>query len=301
MIGAESMLETRHLLYFKTVAEHLNFTRAAEALNMSQPPLSHQIKQLETYLDVKLFHRTNRTVKLTAAGQYFYEVTVRTLNNLNSHIKTVRKIDQGEIGKVRIGFGGSVVYDVLPKIIQHLHASYPELKLNVKQLTTSQQIDALNNGDIDIGILVPPIQDSSIKIMPIRREEFIVCLHKNHPLAKQTEPLKTASFRDEPIIMTPYSAGSGYYEAVMSLCNKGGFSPHITQTAEEQHTIVSLVASGIGIAFVPLSTSMIHQEKVVYRKLTEKVYKETAVAWNVGDNTPAVHLFLTTIKQEKYD
>src|SRR5699024_11663262 len=90
-----NMLETRHLLYFKTVAEHLNYTQAAKSLNMSQPPLSYQIKQLEEYLDVELFYRTNRAVELTEAGKYFYEVTVRTLNNMDNYIDTVKKIDKG--------------------------------------------------------------------------------------------------------------------------------------------------------------------------------------------------------------
>lgn len=293
----KTMLETRHLIYFRAVAEHLNFTRAAESLNMSQPPLSYQIKQLEDYLGVDLFHRTKRTVKLTEAGEYFYEVTVRTLNNFNNHIETVRKIGQGEIGNLRTGFGGSIVYDILPKIIQHIHSQYPKLKLTVQQLTTSQQINALKNGDIDIGILVPPIYDQSINVLPIRKEEFIVCLHKDHPLAQYPAPLNIDLFRDENIIMTPYEAGAGYYESIMRLCQLGGFSPNITQTAQEQHTIVSLVASGIGIAFVPSSSSRINQENVVYRKLTEKVYKETAVAWNVGDNTPSVKLFLSVIEE----
>lgn len=299
-MGLKRMLETRHLLYFKTVAEHLNFTRAAESLSMSQPPLSKQIKQLEAYLGVKLFHRTNRIVKLTEAGKYFYEVTVRTFNNMDSYLDTVRKIDKGEIGNLRIGFGGSVVYDILPKIIQHIHSSYPDLKLNVMQLTTAQQIKALNNGEIDIGFLVPPVDDSTIDIMSIRKEEFIVCLHKDHPLAKQTEPLNIASFRDDNIIMTPYSTGIGYYQSVITLCKTGGFFPNIIQTAQEQQTIVSFVASGIGIAFVPLSTSKINHEHVVYRKLSEKIYKETAAAWNKDDNTAAVHLFLSTIKEEKF-
>src|SRR5690625_2165720 len=240
IVGVKNMLETRHLQYFKAVAEHLNFTRAAESLNMSQPPLSHQIKQLEEYLDVELFDRTNRTVKLTEAGKYFYEVTVQTLNKMDNYIDTVRKIDKGVVGNLRIGFGGSVVYDILPKIIQHIHTSFPKLQLNVKQLTTAQQIQALNNGEIDIGFLVPPTQDPSIDVMTIRKEEFIVCLPKHHPLANQTEPLKIASFKNDNVIMTPYPTGTGYYDSVISLCKTGGFSPNIIQTAQEQQTIVSL-------------------------------------------------------------
>lgn len=292
------MIETRHLVYFKTVAEHLNFTKAAKHLNISQPPLSHQIKQLEELLGVNLFYRTNRKVELTEAGKYFYEVTIKTLNNLENQIETVRKIGNGEIGNLRIGFGGSVIYDILPKIIHDIHQRYPELKLTVQQLTTFQQVNALKNGEIDIGILVPPINEVSIKTLPIRKEQFVVCLNKNHPLSNIKEPLPIKLFSNEDIIMTPYFAGMGYYESVISLCKLGGFTPNVTQTAQEQQTIVSLVASGLGVAFVPLSTSNIHHKNVVYRKLQEKVYKETAIAWNKGDITPSVQLFLSFIKNK---
>src|SRR5699024_1571989 len=156
------MIETRHLVYFKTVAEHLNFTNAAKALNMSQPPLSFQIKQLEESIGVELFHRTNRTVRLTEAGEYFHTATLRLLSNMDNHVETVRKIGKGEVGTLRIGFSGSVVYDILPKIIEHIHSKYPELKLNVSQLTTSQQVNALIHGELDVGILVPPIHDDTI-------------------------------------------------------------------------------------------------------------------------------------------
>ncbi|WP_340084330.1 LysR family transcriptional regulator [Siminovitchia sp. FSL H7-0308] len=292
------MIETRHLVYFKTVAEHLNFTKAAKHLNISQPPLSYQIKQLEELLGVPLFHRTNRKVELTDAGKYFYEVTIKTLHNLDNHIDHVRKIGKGEIGSLRIGFGGSVIYDILPKIIRSIRQRYSELKLTVQQLTTFQQVNALKNGEIDIGILVPPINEESINILPIRKEEFIVCLNKNHPLSSRKEPLAVQLFSNEDVIMTPHYAGIGYYESVINLCKRGGFTPHVAQTAQEQLTIVSLVASGLGVAFVPLSTANIYHENVVYRTLQEKVYKETAIAWNKGDVTPSVELFLTFMKEQ---
>lgn len=209
---------------------------------------------------------------------------------------TVIKLGKGEIGNLRIGFGGSVVFDILPQIIQLVHSKYPNLKLIVQQLTTSQQINALINGDIDVGILVPPIGEPLINVLPILQEEFVVCLNKEHPLAKDEGLLNISSFKEDNIIMTPYEAGTGYYESIMSLCKIGGFEPKITQTAQEQHTIVSLVASGIGIAFVPSSTAKINHENIVYREIEEKVYKETAVAWNIGDDTPSVRLFLSIIK-----
>ena len=292
------MIETRHLIYFKAVAEYLNFTKAAESLNISQPPLSYQIKQLEEQIGTRLFFRTNRKVQLTEAGVYFYEVTTKLLNNLENSIENVKKIGNGEVGTLRLGFGGSVVYDLLPEIIQYLHEQYPKLKLNLQQQTTDKQVKALKNGDIDVGILVPPINEPEINLLPLREEEFIVCLHYSHPLAASTLPLSITELQDEAVIMTPPNAGRGYYQSIIQLCQKGGFTPKITQFAQEQHTIVSLVASGIGIAFVPLSTSKIQQKHVVYKRLKEKVFKQTAIAWQQKESNPSVELFISIIRRK---
>jgi len=293
----QRVLEIKQLYYFKIVAEHLNFTKAAKSLNMSQPPLSYQIKKLEEYLGVDLFNRTNKYITLTEAGKYFYDISQSTLSNLENQIDIVKQIGKGELYNLKIGFGGSVVHDLLPEIIHYVKFKYPKLELTVQQYTTAQQVLALKNGEIDIGILVPPLNDLSINTLSIRQEEFIVCLHKNHPFANKTEPLSVSSFKNECIITPPNEAGSSYFDGIISLCKLGGFSPDITLSAQEQHTMVSFVASKLGISFVPYSTSRIINKNVVYKKLLEKVYKETALAWNSTNHNPAVHLFISIIKE----
>lgn len=289
-------MELRHLRYFVAVAKHLHFSTAAKELNISQPPLSKQIKQLEDELGVTLFLRTNRDVKLTAAGAYFFESAKNILDMVERDVNTVRKIHCGEIGTLTIGFGGSVVFDLLPKIIKEIKNRYPEIKLNVRQLTTEEQLKSLLNGTIDVGLLVPPIENKKIDLFPIRDEVFVVCLPKNHYLAKSTKPIDIKELANEPIIMTPESSGKGYYNSVLSLCRKGGFYPNITQTAQEQQTLVSLVAAELGIAFVPESTKRIIHENVQYLSLKQQHKKVTAVAWNPDCSPPVVKLFIDLIK-----
>src|SRR5699024_598125 len=124
---------------------------------MSQPPLSYQIKKLEEYLGVDLFNRTNKYITLTEAGKYFYDILQSTLSNLENQIDIVKQIGKGELYNLKIGFGGSVVHDLLPEIIHYVKFKYPKLELTVQQYTTAQQVLALKNGEIDIGILVPPL------------------------------------------------------------------------------------------------------------------------------------------------
>ncbi|WP_040978444.1 LysR family transcriptional regulator [Oceanobacillus jeddahense] len=290
-------MELRHLRYFTVVAKHLHFSEAANELNISQPPLSKQIKQLEEELGITLLKRNNRKVELTEAGKYFYKSAIRILNVIEKDIEIARNIDYGEIGSLTIGFGGTVVYDLLPKIIKQVKVNYPNIKLEVRQLTTSDQIKSLLEGEIDVGILVPPVEEENISTLSIREELFVACVPGNHRLANNDSPVDIKEFKHDPIIMTPEKSGKGYYHSVINLCRNAGFYPNIEQTAQEQQTIVSLVASELGVAFVPQSTKRVVHENVKYLPLLQEHKKVTALAWHKGNYIPAVNLFIDLIKE----
>ncbi len=289
-------MELRHLRYFVTVAKHLHFSDAALELNISQPPLSKQIKQLEEELGVLLFNRNNRRIKLTIPGEYFLKAAHRILDMLEKEVHITREVAAGEIGTLTIGFGGSVVYDLLPDIIKYVNKTYPDLKLEVRQLTTSEQIEQLKDGTIDVGFLVPPIEENTIQTLHIRKEPFVACIPKSHRLATSEEPVDIKEFEYDHVIMTPEKSGKGYYHSIISLCQQAGFYPNITQTAQEQQTIVSLVAAEIGIAFVPKTTERITHENVKYVSLKQQTKKITALAWLKENYSPVVELFVKLMK-----
>ncbi len=269
-----------HLLrYFYYVAKYQHFTKAADALNMTQPPLSRRIQQLEESLGVTLFHRTNREVTLTKAGEYLLEASTRMFQILDKDIDTVIRIHEGKSGIITLAFTGSTMPSLLPLILKKSRECYPDLLVHVRQLTTTQQIKALNNGSIDLGLLVPPVFDPSIETTLIRKEPYIICIPLMHPLAQETH-IAISDLKNEPFVMAPESAGKGYYDAVMTLCEMANFRPKVMQTAQEQTTIVSLVAANFGIAIVPEATQYFHHPGVVYRYLTDTVYNKTAIAWN---------------------
>ncbi|MCY9669230.1 LysR substrate-binding domain-containing protein [Paenibacillus alginolyticus] len=186
--------------YFKTVAEELHFSKAAARLNMAQPPLSLQIRQLEEEIGVPLFHRTKRNVELTEEGKVFLEKVHQLFKSLDEAIETVRKVNRGEVGEIIIGFIASAVYDILPTIIKHYRKQHPAIHVVLKQLTSAEQIKALQEGTIQIGILSEPSESDAINFEVIRREPMVIALPKEHPLASETSLIDLIDLANDPFI-----------------------------------------------------------------------------------------------------
>jgi DNA-binding transcriptional LysR family regulator len=285
-------MELRHLRYFVAVAEELHFGRAAVRLHMAQPPLSQQIKQLEEELGFQLFHRTKRSVTLTAAGERFLGETRLIFSRLDQAIAQGRRTSRGELGELAIGFVGSASYSVLPPILQQFGQQFPAVELTLRELTTNLQIEALRENRIDIGLVRPPIQDTGLVQQPILRESLVVALSSGHRLA-QDRALAIAEIAPESFILFPRILAPGLYDQIIALCHQGGFSPQVVQEAVQMQTIVGLVAAGIGIALVPASLQNLQRVGVVYRPLLEETPQvEISLVWRQGDLSPTVQQFL---------
>lgn len=290
-------MELRQLIYFKTVAEHLHFNRAAQSLNISQPPLSRQIQQLEEEIGVKLFKRNNRSVELTDAGEYFQNSCNFLFNFLNKEIEVTKKIHTGELGRITLGFTGSAVYEVLPLILREMKRELPTLEIVVEQHTTSQLEKLILNGYVNVGILVPPVSDDNLEVLTIFKEDFVLALPINHKFANRNSPINVRELSFESFIMTRAESGKGYYDSIINLCKDNGFTPNIVQTAQEQQTIISLVAAELGVAIVPESTMNIRNKNVVYLPLNQKHQKTTALSWHKDSNSSSVKILIETIQK----
>lgn len=289
-------MELRHLKYFHTVASHLHFNNAAKELKISQPPLSKQIKQLEEELDVQLLYRTNRKVELTEAGVYFENSCKFILNLIEKEIETTKRIYEGELGEVVLAFSGSVVHDLLPLIIKETKSKYPDIKLLVEQHTSSEQIKGLLNGNINVGMLVPPVNEQKLNILPIVEEGFVAVVPISHHLSDIKRELDVKELANENFIMTPEQSGKGYFDSVISLCKSEGFYPKIVQNAQEQQTIISLVAAELGVAVVPESSTRITNKAVSFIPIKQNHKKTTALAWHKESTSPGVRLFIKHIR-----
>ncbi|HEY9661075.1 MAG TPA: LysR family transcriptional regulator [Allocoleopsis sp.] len=290
------MIELRHLRYFIAVAEELHFGRAAERLHMAQPPLSQQIRQLETELGFQLFYRTKRSVELTEAGQVFLLECRRLLWQLDQAVQRGRQVSRGERGQLAIGFVSSAAYSVLPEILRLFRTTVPDVQLELHELTTDQQWQWLNENRIDIGFVRPPIEDASLQVKVVLQESLVVALPETHPLA-QVDRLSLQAIATEPFILFPRPLAPGLYDQIISLCQQMEFSPNVVQEAIQMQTIISLVAAEIGIAIVPISLKNLQRTGVVYKPLIEPTPKaEIAIVWRT-ECSPTVQRFLTIVQE----
>jgi DNA-binding transcriptional LysR family regulator len=286
-------MELRHLHYFIAVAEELHFSRAAERLNISQPPLSQQIRSLEDELGVKLFERTKRHVQLTEAGKVFLERSYLVLAQLEQAIEVTQRIGRGEVGRLAIGFVDSATYTVLPDILRIFREQFPAVELRLHELTTQEQIHALHHNQIDVGVVRSTIIEPSLRTECVLQESLVLALPQTHPLSAQVK-VSLSTLADESFILFPAKLGPVFYEQIIHLCQQAGFRPKVAQEAVQMQTIVSLVAAGLGIAFVPASMQSFHRSGVIYKLLQEQTPQTGLyLAWRQHDSSPVIKAFLS--------
>lgn len=285
-------MELRHLHYFIAVAEELHFSRAAERLRISQPPLSQQIRSLEDELGVKLFERTKRQVHLTEAGKAFLERSYLVLAQLEQAVEVTQQIGRGEVGRLAISFVGSATYTVLPDILSVFREQFPAVELRLHELTTQEQIQALHHKQVDVGIVRSAIIEPGLSVECILQESLVLALPETHPFSAQTK-VSLSTLADELFILFPARMGPVFYEQIINMCQQAGFRPKVAQEAVQMQTIIGLVAAGLGIAIVPASLQNFHRGGVIYRPIKEEIPNTGLyLTWRQHDSSPVVRAFL---------
>lgn len=291
--GAKGSMELRHLRYFITVAEELHFGRAAQRLHIAQPALSQQIRQLEEMLGFPLFDRDKHQVELTAPGRVFLDEARLILIQLQRACDIAERVHVGASGRLIIGFVGSATYHIIP-LLRAYREQYPLVHIVLQQMKTLEQLQALHEKRIDIGLIRPIRTNPDISQAVIHHEALMVALPDHHPLAAK-ETISMSDLTNEPFIMTPIRPGSSYYEVVMQYCHDADFKPNIVLEAPEFLTIVAFVAHGMGIALVPESFWQQQNIGVIYRKIeAAKPLLELAVAWRTSATSQVVQEFIST-------
>lgn len=289
-------MELRHLRYFVTLAEELHFGKAAERLHIAQPPLSQQIRQLETELGFELFHRTKRKVELSEAGKVFLIEIQQIFRQLEQAIFLGRQTSRGEIGQLVVGFVSSAAYNILPNILRNFRSNIPDVSLELHELTTDEQLRWLQSGRIDVGFVRPPVDENTYESKIIFRESLAIALPQNHRLANQ-DNVSLQSLKNESFILFSRFLAPGLYDLIISFCQQVGFSPSVAQKAIQMQTIVSLVAADIGVAIVPESLQNLQRTGVVYKSFVEKTPQVSiAMIWRKHDVSAILEKFLGVIK-----
>jgi DNA-binding transcriptional LysR family regulator len=291
-------MELRDLRYFVAVAQHRNFSRAAEQLQISQPALSEQIRKLEDELGAALFERTSRGAILTDAGEAFLPQARGVLAQADVAAESVRMVAEGVAGTLTIGFIDSAALGILPALIRRFTARYPNVKLRLRELGTRRQLEAVEAGDIDVGIVRGPVWNAGLAGRQIAAEPLLLALPAEHRLAHE-DAARVADLRDEGFITYPADRGAGLYEETLRLCHDAGFDPKIVQEANEISTIIGMVAAGLGVAIVPSSVGAIAPGGVVYRPTDPHAELERWAVWRDRAPLGVVHAFVRSLSLDE--
>lgn len=290
-------MELRTLRHFVVLADELHFGRAAKRLAMTQPPLSQSIGKLERELGVRLFERTRRKVMLSRAGAAFLDEARATLARAAQAVDVAQRAQRGEVGRLSVGYLAATAYTLLPLILRDFAGGFPGVKLELRELTLPQQIEALLRGDVGVGLLRPPVAEAELASETVLTEPFVVALPAGHALCALAR-VPARRLAGEPFIMFPRQPGLVFHDIVMGFCLRSGFAPRVAQEANQTHTVVGLVSAGIGVALVPASTQRIGLPGIAYRPLREAAPRSlTAVAWRRSDASPTVRAFLDVARR----
>ncbi|HWL43703.1 MAG TPA: LysR family transcriptional regulator [Ilumatobacter sp.] len=290
-------MELRHLRYYVAVAEECHFGRAAARLHIAQPPLSQQIKQLETELGARLLRRTTRKVELTEAGARYLDKARTVLALVDEAAAEAAAVAAGLAGRLTIGFTGSATYQLLPELSRVLRKELPDLELELRgELLTPDQVESLLDHTLDIGLLRPPVRNHAINVRVLRREALIAVVPDRHPLAR-LERIPIAEMRHDPFVSYPSRDRSVVYDAVFDTCRAAGFLPREVHEVAETSTLVSFVAAGLGVALVPQSVEHLQVTGATFRPLAEPTDGvELAVATRSDDDSPQTARVLALIE-----
>jgi DNA-binding transcriptional LysR family regulator len=269
-------VELRHLRYFQAVAEAGHMTRAAATLGIQQPPLSQQIKALESRLGLALFHRHPKGVTLTDGGRLLLQESQRLLQDVDSMERRIQAVAQGKAGVLSIGFTSSAAaHRFTPEVLRRCRTRHPAIALQLSEHNAAEITEAVASARLHCGLLrVPVSQPEGLAFETLLREPVVVALPLDHPLAGSTPAARRRSLslkrlRDERFILVRRAGAPGLYANLLALCRERGFTPQIAHEVDRMMTNLNLVAAGAGISVVPASMAGAHAHAIAYRPLAE--------------------------------
>ncbi|MBO2453494.1 LysR family transcriptional regulator [Actinomadura barringtoniae] len=290
------VLPLAQLHAFVVLAEELHFGHAAARLGIAQPPLSQQIRRLEDKVGHDLFSREPGRVALTAAGQELLPAARRALNDLADGLAAARAIGSGQAGTLRIGFAASLALTVLPGLLRGFRERYPDVLLDIREMTSAPQIEALHEKTIDVGLLrEPPDDEPDLAFRTVLTEPFVAVLPTVHPLAAQ-RTVELARLADSSFVLLPREVGPQLHDQIVALCAEAGFTPRIAQHAVEWQTVCALVETGLGISLAPASIRRIRLKGVAFRSIQPNTTRtRAAMAWRRNEQNPLVTNLLEAV------
>ncbi|NHD18699.1 MULTISPECIES: LysR substrate-binding domain-containing protein [Actinopolyspora] len=290
------MFTFTQLSSFIAVADELHFGRAAERLQLTQPPLSRHIQQLERELDTRLIDRGSRTVRLTPAGEKFLRDARNLVYEAENAIHSARRVSTGVSGSIRIGFTATSAYEVLGGLVETAQEHLPHVDIQLRELVTRDQLKLLAEGSLDLGLIRPPVSDPALSSKRLLAERLLVALPMRHPLAVRTsEPLALTELAERDLVMYSPTEARYFHELLVGMFREAGVAPRYRQYVSQIHTMLALVEVELGAALVPAAATRLGMSGVVFREVRLPVPEpvELHAAWRTSNDNPALEALLT--------
>ncbi|MET9496195.1 LysR substrate-binding domain-containing protein [Streptomyces sp. NPDC006552] len=288
------MFTLAQLVSFVAVAEELHFTRAAERLRMTQPPLSRQIQLLEHELGVQLLDRTNRTVRLTPAGRTFLSEARTILRQTEAATLAAQQVSAGEAGAIAVGYTAAGAYSALGTLLDVARSVMPRTEVVLREKVTRDQLEAIADGSLDLGMIRPSSTGPDLVTRPAIKEGLLAAVPLGHPLAEGAGPLRMSAFDGQDVLMYSPVEARYFHELLVSIFRTARITPRLTQYLSQVHSLLAMVNAGWGIAFVPEAAAQMRFSGITFRtlELPEPTPVELYLAWRRTNDNPALHTLL---------
>ncbi|MFD0694763.1 LysR family transcriptional regulator [Paenibacillus sp. GCM10027628] len=295
-------MELRQLQYAIQIAVERNFSRAAEKLHIAQPSLSQQLSKLEKEIGVLLFQRSTNSVELTHAGSLFVEKSQKILDMVEQLKKEMEDISQMKKGRLVVGSMPITGSTILPFVVPAFQAAYPDIEISLVEETSANLETLTSNGQTDISLLSLPLREDSLVYETLLEEEIVLAVPPQHALAASKEPIRIEQLEGEAFIAL--KKGQGFRKLTLDLCQQAGIAPNIVFESSNMETVQSLVAAGMGIAFVPylISRRSFSELAPVHLPLAGRPARTLVIAYKKGRYiSKAAEAFISTMKEVMND
>jgi DNA-binding transcriptional LysR family regulator len=285
-------MELRQLRSLLVLAEELHFGRAADRLGIAQPALSRQIQHLETELQSPLFIRSPRAVTLTDMGREFVTSIGPAIQQLESATANSIAFARAARGRLRIGSCSNFSYRFTPILLERLHQAAPEVRIDVRELSTAEQVRTLHSSEIDIGLAILPIADPSLIIRRIYREPLVAMVNSKSKFGRRAF-IRLEDLEHEDFIVCPRYRQAGFHELTVHLAAKAGFRLRIAREVDAKETALGLVEHGLGVSLAPESASVVGSDLVRYIPIRDpEIALDMGLIWRRENMSPLIRRFI---------
>lgn len=291
-------MDQKSLMSFVVLAEELQFSRAAKRLGVTQSALSQQIARLEKELGVELFERTKRSVRLSECGHVFLPDAQKVITDIEKATDTARRAAKGLLGKIAVAYVDAAPFSLLSPVIMQFRKEFPDVEMVLHEMTSTEQLAALQNDEIDIGLLRPLYETEWMGCVTLLKEPYVVAMNAEHDLVGLDE-VHIRALIGEKFLFTSKEKAKYIYGNWLDIFSRHGTLPRVVQEVNQLHAMLSLVGAGMGLALLPLSVAKNNNHGVVYRPVVgvDAPHAVLNVAWHNGRGNILVSHFVRTAKQ----